>query len=200
MTPNGRVEGACLSLGSNQGDRRLLLASALRALSELDRTRVAAVSSVYESDPVGRGGQPAYLNMAVRLETALSAEALVLSCQAIERRNGRNRLLETAPWGPRPLDMDVILFGPMAFRSLVATIPHPRYKERLFVLEPLLEICPGLACPVTGEPLAALADDLRRSQRCLRVGAADGVQSPQIGNPETVSGHVADEAGVRPLP
>jgi 2-amino-4-hydroxy-6-hydroxymethyldihydropteridine diphosphokinase len=132
---------ACISAGSNLGDRAQNLRGGLRALGELPGVRVEAVSSVYETDPVGGVPQPAYLNVAARLEVAaaLSPEALLAGMQKIERAFGRRRENEIRQ-GPRTLDLDLLLFGEETRATEFLTLPHPRMWGRAFVLIPLREV------------------------------------------------------------
>jgi len=131
---------AVLGLGSNLGDRRLYLKEAVASLSG-----VVAVSPVYETEPVGGpGGQGAYLNCVVVLDTELSPRALLGVCHRLESAADRVR---DQRWGPRTLDVDILWHeqGPVDEPDL--QIPHPRMHERLFVMAPLAEIAPDLAPP-----------------------------------------------------
>jgi 2-amino-4-hydroxy-6-hydroxymethyldihydropteridine diphosphokinase len=132
---------ACISAGSNLGDRAANLRGALRALGETPGVRVAAVSRLYETDPVGGVPQPVFLNLAARLEigAALAPEALLREMQRIERAFGRRRENEIRR-GPRTLDLDLLLFGGETRATDFLTLPHPRMWERAFVLIPLREV------------------------------------------------------------
>lgn len=131
---------AYLSLGSNLGDRLGYLTRAAHALTA-SHTQLVAVSSVYETAPQGKTDQPAFLNAVVAVETALGPEALLAHLMAAERALGRVR---TERWGPRTIDIDLLLFGDQQVSTPVLTVPHPRLHERAFVLVPLLEIAPSL--------------------------------------------------------
>ncbi len=131
---------ALLSLGSNQGDSRQLLRDAIQALASLPQSRLTAVSSLYETDPVGLTNQPPFLNCVVRLETCLSPLALLHHCQALETKAGRKR---TVRWGPRLLDIDLLIVGSVSCQTAELTLPHPRMHERAFVLVPLAEVQNG---------------------------------------------------------
>lgn len=129
---------AYVALGSNLGDRVAMLRHAVAALAP------QAVSSVYETDPIGGpDGQGPFLNMVVELRTALDPFALVRRLQRLEEEAGRQRVVH---WGPRTLDCDLILFDDAQITSEFLTVPHPRFTERRFVLEPLAELAPHL-CP-----------------------------------------------------
>lgn len=128
---------AYLGLGSNVGDRERNLAEALRRLNASVHTAVTDVAPVYETDPVGLTDQPRFLNTVCRIETALAADELLSVCLAIERELGRVR---TVRWGPRTIDIDLLLYGNQEKDEPQLTIPHPRLTERAFVLIPLLDI------------------------------------------------------------
>lgn len=128
-----------LSLGSNMGDRLEMLKQAVRLLMEHPRVDVRKISSLYETDPIGFIEQSAFLNMVVYLQTDLSALELLDLCQEIERELNRKREIR---WGPRTIDLDILLYNHDALNTERLTIPHPRMHERAFVLVPLLEIDP----------------------------------------------------------
>ena len=135
-----------LGLGSNVGDRRANLQAAVDALGARD-VRVLASSSTYDTDPVGPvQDQPAFLNACVRIETELVPEALLDVCKAVERDLGRD-LEGGVRWGPRPIDVDVLLLGDVELESERLTLPHAQATSRRFVLIPLLELDFDLATP-----------------------------------------------------
>ncbi|HEY3364196.1 MAG TPA: 2-amino-4-hydroxy-6-hydroxymethyldihydropteridine diphosphokinase [Symbiobacteriaceae bacterium] len=145
---------AYLSLGSNLGDRLEYLAEAARLLED-DHVRVVRVSSVCETVPQGKTDQPMYLNVGAAVETDLAPHDLLRRLQQVERTLGRVR---SERWGPRTVDIDLILYGPAVIRTDDLVVPHPRVAERAFVLIPLLEIDPTLMFPGGEESLqAALA-------------------------------------------
>lgn len=148
---------AFLGLGSNLGDRAAYLARAVRLL-ETPGVRVVARSPVYESPPWGKTDQPSFLNQVVAVETWLSPRQLLDRCQAVERALGRVR---TVRWGPRTVDLDILLYGAVTVSTAELVIPHPHIHRRAFVLVPLLDLEPDLRLP-TGEPvrdvLASLPD------------------------------------------
>ncbi|HET6657088.1 MAG TPA: 2-amino-4-hydroxy-6-hydroxymethyldihydropteridine diphosphokinase [Gaiellaceae bacterium] len=137
---------AYIGLGSNLGDREATLREALQRLGGLDGIDVAAVSSFRETDPVGRLDQPRFLNAAAALETKLSPRELLGCLLEVERALGRDRTKEER-WGPRTIDLDLLLYGDEAIAEPGLEVPHPRMAERAFVLEPLLELDPGLRLP-----------------------------------------------------
>ena len=130
-----------LSLGSNMGNRLDMLKQAVQLLMHHPSVRVAAISSLYETDPVGVTDQDPFLNMVVRLDTELNALALLDACQEIERKLNRERLIR---WGPRTIDLDILLYNQEDIKTERLVVPHPRMHERAFVLIPLLEIHPSL--------------------------------------------------------
>lgn len=151
---------AFIALGSNLGDREQLIADALWALNQLDRVRVVATSSLHETEPVGPAGQDAYLNGAAELETTVSPRDLLNAMLAIERSLGRDRS-EGERWGPRTIDLDLLLYGDLVTEEPSLTIPHPRLHERMFVLAPLAEIAPDATVATLGRTISELHDALR---------------------------------------
>lgn len=144
---------AYLSLGANLGDREGNLTAGLERLAQAGVT-VSRVSSLYETAPVGGPPQPPYLNLVAEVETDLPPRALLRLCLAIEAELGRER---TEHWGPRTLDMDLLLYEGVTSDDPELTLPHPRLAERQFVLVPLAEIAPDLVLP-DGRAAAAAAD------------------------------------------
>lgn len=141
-----------LALGSNQGDRVGQLREALRRLDGC--VRVEALSGVYETAPAYVADQPRYLNMALRARTALDPRALLGCLKRIELEMGR---VQTVRWGPRPIDLDILLYGDRRIDEPNLQIPHPRLSERPFVLRPLAELAPELRPPGYEATIAELA-------------------------------------------
>lgn len=141
---------AFLSLGTNMGDRLANLQEGLRLLRSHAAVTVAKLSSIYETEPVGYTEQPAFLNMAVQVSTSLSAEELLDLCLSIEQEIGRVREFR---WGPRIIDLDILLYNQDNIESEKLIIPHPRMHERAFVLVPLIEIDPAICFPGSNRPL-----------------------------------------------
>jgi 2-amino-4-hydroxy-6-hydroxymethyldihydropteridine diphosphokinase len=140
---------AYVALGSNLGDRHAHHDAACAALDALPGTRVLARSARYETVPLGPAGQQDYLNAAVALATTLAPHALLDACLAIEQARGRVR---RERWGPRTLDLDILLFGDFALHDERLTLPHPAMLNRAFVLAPLCDLAPDLV--LAGRPLA----------------------------------------------
>jgi 2-amino-4-hydroxy-6-hydroxymethyldihydropteridine diphosphokinase len=139
---------AVLSLGSNLGNSAEILSSAAEALNEV--SEVIALSSFYQTRPVGGPPQPDFINAVIIIETSLEPEELLLVAQAIEGAHGRERNENTVKWGPRFLDIDLIKCDEMLINSSDLTIPHPRAHEREFVLRPWNEIDPAATLPGFG--------------------------------------------------
>jgi 2-amino-4-hydroxy-6-hydroxymethyldihydropteridine diphosphokinase len=158
---------AVVGLGSNLGDRRAILRLAVERLAS--RSRVTAVSPVYESPPLGPP-QPAYLNAAVRLEWPGSSFELLAALLAIEASLGRARRVR---WGPRTLDLDILWIDGVALDTPELTVPHPGLTQRAFALVPLLDVAPGARHPSTGRLLATdLAPGARDSLVVVAVDAS----------------------------
>jgi 2-amino-4-hydroxy-6-hydroxymethyldihydropteridine diphosphokinase len=130
---------AVLGLGGNIGDPRTAMAAAVDLLRAHESIELAAVSGLYATPPWGKTDQPEFLNAAIRIETTLEPLALLDEILAVERRLGRER---TERWGPRTVDIDILLFGNRAIEEPGLRIPHPRLPERAFALAPLVEVLP----------------------------------------------------------
>ncbi|CAN7489463.1 2-amino-4-hydroxy-6-hydroxymethyldihydropteridine diphosphokinase [Mesorhizobium caraganae] len=137
--PNNTVY---LSLGGNLGDPAASMATALRLLDADESTRVIAVSSLYRTPPWGKLDQPDFLNAAAEISTTLTPRALLDLCLEAERKLKRVR---EERWGPRLIDIDILVFGDRIIHETGLEVPHPRMLERAFVLAPLAEIAPELA-------------------------------------------------------
>lgn len=147
---------AFVGLGANLGDRERTLRRAVDELRQLPATEVRAVSALRDTAPVGYLDQPRFLNGAVELETSLAARELLDALLRIERELGRDRA-QGPPQGPRPIDLDLLLYGDAQIDETGLEVPHPRLHERRFVLEPLFDLDPGLFVPGHGPVQALLA-------------------------------------------
>jgi 2-amino-4-hydroxy-6-hydroxymethyldihydropteridine diphosphokinase len=145
---------AFVGIGSNLGDREVHLRRAIELLSAEDGIEVTAVSEIRETEPVSPVEQGPFLNGAVRVETDLSPGELLGRLLAIEERMGRVR---RERFGPRTIDLDLLVYGDETVDEPGLTVPHPRLQERRFALEPLAELDPGLTIPGSGSVLALLA-------------------------------------------
>lgn len=165
-TPLAEERKAYVGLGSNLNDPA---GNVIRAASELGTiagVRVIATSRLYTTTPVGVADQPDFVNGVAMLEVDCSARALLDGMLEIERRYGRDRAREQR-WGPRTLDLDLLLFRQQAIDEPELTVPHPRMAERLFVLEPLADLAPALTPPGWTMSIGRLTERLR----VARVGA-----------------------------
>lgn len=155
---------AYIAIGSNLASPLEQVNAAVQALSEIPQSRLVAVSAFYRTPPLGPQDQPDYLNAAVVLETALDAETLLDNTQRIELQQGRQRKAER--WGPRTLDLDIMLFGNEIIDTERLTVPHYDMKNRGFMLWPLFEVAPQLIFP-TGESLQAILQQLNAEKPAL---------------------------------
>lgn len=146
--------GIYLGLGSNSGDRQGSLQAAIRALNALEGVSVIACSPTYETAPVGVLDQPPFLNLAAEIETVITPLELLNAAKIIEGQLGR----KAGPrWGPREIDIDLILWGDTVVDTSTLTIPHAEFRKRAFVLQPLSDIAPDARDPLTGMTVAELA-------------------------------------------
>ncbi|MEN1727339.1 MAG: 2-amino-4-hydroxy-6-hydroxymethyldihydropteridine diphosphokinase [Pseudomonadota bacterium] len=153
---------AYVGLGSNQGPSESLLQDAVSALDLLPHTSVSAVSPLYRTPPWGVTDQDDFLNAVVALDTALEAEDLLRALLTIERTAGRRR--DGRRWGPRTLDLDLLVYGDSVIETEALHVPHPRMHQRAFVLVPLCDLAPDLAIPGLGraaDQLKALDSESR---------------------------------------
>jgi 2-amino-4-hydroxy-6-hydroxymethyldihydropteridine diphosphokinase len=142
------MEQVYIGLGSNLADPRLQVERALQALAELPRTKLVQRSRLYRSAPWGRADQPEFVNAVAALQTGSSARELLDALLAIERVAGRAR--DATRWGPRVLDLDILVYGHCVIDEPGLHVPHPHLHERAFVLLPLAEVAPDLIVPGNG--------------------------------------------------
>ena len=145
-----------LSLGSNIAPRLDTLDSGLNALIDLHDTSIQSISSIYETESVTLTPQSSYLNLAVCLKTKLDPEIFLKYCGLIEQSRGRPLVRQKNE--PRSLDIDIIFFGDIILDSKLLQLPHPRYKQRRFVLVPLSEIAADLICPLSGYSITQILE------------------------------------------
>jgi 2-amino-4-hydroxy-6-hydroxymethyldihydropteridine diphosphokinase len=150
------VTRAYIGLGSNLDHPREQLRRAIAELGQLPQTALVNCSPLYASKPVGPQDQPDYVNAVAELETQLAPLALLDELQAIERAHGRRR--DGPRWGPRTLDLDILLYGDWIIREQRLVVPHPELAHRAFVLKPLYDIAPEAGVPGAG----LVAELLRR--------------------------------------
>ncbi|HIE03190.1 MAG TPA: 2-amino-4-hydroxy-6-hydroxymethyldihydropteridine diphosphokinase [Candidatus Latescibacteria bacterium] len=164
---------AYIGLGSNLGDRARYLREAIRRLKALPGTKLEAVSSFYDTAPVGVEDQPRFLNAVVKLCTELPPKRLLEGLLEIEKKLGRKR---TRRWGPRTVDLDLLLYDDQVISEPELQVPHPRMHERSFVLVPLAELDPEVLHPALGRTARELLEGVGRGdvspieqeERCRR--------------------------------
>ena len=149
------MTAAYVGLGANLGDREATLRRAVDLLAEEDGVKVVSVSRLRETDPVGVVDQPRFLNGAVAIETSLSPRGLLEALLRIEAALGRVR--GATRWGPRAIDLDLLVYGDEQIDEPGLHVPHPRLHERAFALEPLAELAPELRVPGRGAVSELLA-------------------------------------------
>ena len=152
-----------IGLGSNLGNRNGMLDKACRALAGQPDITVMKISPRYETAPVGGPAQRKYLNAVAEVRTRLAPAALLEACRHIEITLGRNR--RRIRWGPRTIDLDILLYGNAVIRTRSLTIPHPRLCERLFMLQPLNDIAPHARHPVARKTIRTLFLECRSATR-----------------------------------
>jgi 2-amino-4-hydroxy-6-hydroxymethyldihydropteridine diphosphokinase len=170
-----------IALGANIGNREANMRMALRAMTRM--ARVQAVSGLYKSEPEGGAAQPAYYNAVCCIETGLEPRPLLRFLKGLEHEIGRRSTAE--PAGPRPIDLDILLFDDRVVESDGLTIPHPRLASRSFVLQPLAEIVPDIMVPGTGETVSVLAkkagtQGVKRIAEAGWDGVAGGTQQMRL--------------------
>jgi 2-amino-4-hydroxy-6-hydroxymethyldihydropteridine diphosphokinase len=160
------VVRAYIALGSNVGDRLAFLRRAVACLRGTPNLQVTQLSSVYETEPIGVTDQSWFLNAVVEIDTSLSTPCLLAHTQAIERGLAR---VTTHHWGPRTIDLDILLFGDLELHTTSLTIPHPELHRRAFVMIPLLEINAEVVLP-DGMAVGACLDTLTPPQEVRLFG------------------------------
>ena len=152
---------AFIGIGSNMGDKARRCEEAISEILKVDNHTLLAKSSFYKTQPVGYTAQDWFVNGVIKIETDLEALDLLRALKTIENHLGR---IETFRWGPRVIDLDLLIFGGTCLETPEVTIPHPRLQERQFVLVPLAEIDPDLLHPVFKKSVRRLLEDMKEDQ------------------------------------
>ena len=156
---------AYLGLGSNIGEREIQLQEAINILDSFKGVEVTQISDIYETEPVGYTEQPLFLNLCVEIETNLNPQDLLARCLDVEQQLHRVRVIS---WGPRTLDVDILLYDDLIIEEENLSIPHPRMTERAFVLTPLNDIAPNRVEPrshQTIQNLVMVDDTVKKYKR-----------------------------------
>lgn len=162
---------AYIGLGSNMGDKTANLKKAIEELGKVPGNKVLAVSSFYETEPVGNIEQDWFINAAAKLETGLTPRELLDILLKIEKELGRVR---DARWGPRVIDLDILLYDDLVMDEEGLVIPHPYLHERRFVLVPLAEIAPRLIHPLLKKSMSVLLKGLHDNKKIEKVRRTKG--------------------------
>ena len=158
---------AFIGLGSNLGEREAMIRLALDDLARLSSTRLVRASALYDTEPVGEVDQPNFLNAVAQIDTELTARQLLWNLQLIEKRLGRVR---SQRYGPRTIDLDLLLYGNLVVDEPDLKVPHPELVRRSFVLVPLVELDPLLVHPETGETLVTHLASLNNTRPPVKRG------------------------------
>ena len=143
-----------IGIGSNEGDRLAHISNAIKALGAVDSIHVVQMALIIETEAVGGPPQDSYLNTVVELDTVLVPRELLSALKAIEQQLGRAPASQR--WGPRPIDLDILLYDDAVLNEPTLTIPHPRMHQRRFVLEPLAQLAPDVVHPVLKQSISQL--------------------------------------------
>ena len=154
------MENVFLGIGSNVGDRIYFLAEAVKKLRKTPSTRVVKISSVYQTEPVGVKNQYDFLNAVVLVQTSIGVSDFHSRIKVIEKEIGR---VERNRWGPREIDIDILLFGDRVINGTAMTIPHAEMANRRFVLQPLAEIAPEMIHPLSYKTVKVLLAECKDS-------------------------------------
>jgi 2-amino-4-hydroxy-6-hydroxymethyldihydropteridine diphosphokinase len=158
---------AYIALGSNLGDRELNLLRAVSEVGRLPGSKVTALSSFYETSPVGTVKQDSFYNAVLRLSTGLAPRSLLNHLLRIEDETFKR--IRTIHQGPRRMDLDLLLYGDRVISEEDLVVPHPRLAERRFVLQPLCEIAPDLLHPLTGKSIRELLASLKSDETVVKL-------------------------------
>lgn len=158
------MDNVFISLGSNIGDRIGYCRKAIESMREF--SEIVEVSSLYETEPVGKEDQPNFINCAVQIRTELSPHQLLTKLNMIEETLGRVR---DEKWGPRTIDLDIIFYNELVINDSDLTIPHPRAHLRRFVLDPIYEISPDYLHPMLNQTVSVLIKECKDKKQVVRL-------------------------------
>jgi len=158
---------AYIAIGSNQGDRELYLLRAVAEIGKIPDAKVIGLSPFYETTPVGMTDQPNFYNAVLRLSTRLSPHDLLKALQSIEDNVFKRK--RTLKWGPRSMDLDILLYGSQIINSAELVVPHPQMLNRRFVLQPLSDLSPDLKHPENGMSIGQLLKSLKSNETVVRL-------------------------------
>ncbi len=158
---------AYISIGSNQGDREFYLLRAVAEIGKISESKVIGLSPFYETTPVGVTDQPNFYNAVLRLSTRLSPSDLLKALQNIEDNVFKRK--RTIKWGPRSIDLDILLFGNQTVDLPELVVPHPQMWSRRFVLQPLNDLSPELIHPETGLSIKQVLKSLKSDEAVVRI-------------------------------
>ena len=167
-----------IGLGTNVGDRESNLKDAISELAAVTEIEIISLSSIYETNPVGYLEQGKFLNMVVCINTTFDAQTLLVTCMKIEQNLGRKREIR---WGPRTIDLDILLYNQENIVTKNLIVPHPRMLDRAFVVSPLVEIDKDIILPNMEKPIREIMDDIPEKE---------GVRIWKRKNGEGVLGHL----------
>lgn len=159
---------AYIGLGSNVGDREVFLGKAIEMLGDSKRVKVLRRAGFYETEPVGREDQSWFINTVAEIETSLPPHELLAHTQSIESKLGRR---QREHWGPREIDLDILLYENRVLDTPTLTLPHPQLHQRRFVLAPLCELAPDLIHPIFQRPLRELLENLSDCKQVISLRA-----------------------------
>ena len=165
---------AYIGFGSNIGDRLVHIQNAIRALSKTEGITLRKISSIYKTDPVGYEAQAQFLNGVAAIQTDLPPLSLLHILKDIETAVGRRQRIR---WGPREIDLDILIYGDLCLQTEKLIIPHPEMHRRRFVLAPLAEIAPNLVHPVFQETVQSLLEHLEDDKSVSESGSIDLFQT-----------------------
>ncbi len=166
-----------IGLGSNLGDRSGNIEEAIDSLKAVDSMQVKKISPIYETEPEGVGDQPDFLNCALEVETDLPPNKLLASLKAIEKQMGRSG---GKRWGPRIIDLDILLYGDLVMKEVDLEIPHPLLPERLFVLAPLSEVAGETIHPTLERSIRDLREQLEKKKETKKPQSRQRIKLPRI--------------------